>query len=90
MVEAHLNSGDILVALSTSGSSLNILNAITAAVDKGALVYLWTGASIKEVPGVFVWNVPSLSTPRIQEIHLMWGHILAEVVEEHLLDSISR
>jgi D-sedoheptulose 7-phosphate isomerase len=90
MVEAHLNSGDILIALSTSGSSINILNAMTAAIEKGAIVYLWTGDSMKEVPGVIVWNVPSLSTPRIQEIHLMWGHILAEVVEEHLLDSISR
>jgi D-sedoheptulose 7-phosphate isomerase len=90
MVEAHLNSGDILIALSTSGNSLNILNAITVAVEKGVLAYLWTGDSVKELPGVFVWNVPSSSTPRIQEVHLMWGHILAELVEVHLSQTIDR
>jgi len=83
-VEAHLGDGDILIALSTSGKSPNIVNALTKAIDRGVEAYLWTGQADIDIPGVNVWNVPSSSTPRIQEIHLAWGHLLAEVVETQL------
>jgi D-sedoheptulose 7-phosphate isomerase len=83
-VEAHLGRGDIFIALSTSGKSQNILNALTKAVEIGVDCYLWTGKFNVSLPGVVTWNVPSASTPRIQEVHLTWGHILAEVVEEKL------
>jgi D-sedoheptulose 7-phosphate isomerase len=80
-VEAHVNPGDIVIALSTSGRSQNILDALELAVKQNASTYLWTGNIDLEIPGVEIWRVPSNSTPRIQEIHLMWGHIIAEVFE---------
>ena len=80
-VQAHVREGDILVALSTSGSSRNILNAIGASTAIGASVYLWTGNIKEDIPGIEIWRVPSNSTPRIQELHLLWGHIIAEVFE---------
>lgn len=81
-VEAHLKQHDILIALSTSGTSSNILNALHAAIDIGVECYLWTGRSAPDIAGVQVFRVPSNLTPRIQEIHLAWGHLLAERVEE--------
>lgn len=84
LVEAHLNSGDILIALSTSGKSLNILEAISKAVEKDIQVVLWTGGKVSKLEKVEIWNVFSESTPRIQEIHLFWGHVIAEIVESNL------
>ena len=81
MVEAHLIEGDILILLSTSGTSKNILNAITAAIEKKIHVVLWTGLNAPDIKGVDVWRAPSYSTPRIQEVHLLWGHALAETIE---------
>lgn len=81
LVEAELNSGDILIALSTSGKSENILRALNVAVEKEVKCYLWTGNNDIAITSVNVWKVPSQETPRIQEIHLMWGHVVAELVE---------
>lgn len=80
-VEAHVKEGDVVVALSTSGRSQNVLAALELAVELKAKCYLWTGKVNLDLPGVEIWKVPSNSTPRIQEIHLMWGHIIAEVFE---------
>lgn len=85
-VEAHLIAGDLLIALSTSGKSKNILNALKSAGDLGVNSILWMGNFEIEIEEVDVWKVPSTSTPRIQEIHLVWGHILAECVEEILFE----
>lgn len=83
-VEAHLIAGDLLIALSTSGKSKNILNAIKSAGEKGVQSILWMGDFDADLEGVDIWKVPSTSTPRIQEIHLAWGHIVAEAVESLL------
>jgi D-sedoheptulose 7-phosphate isomerase len=80
-VEAVMVSGDMLVALSTSGRSPNILRALEVAKTKGINAYLWTGINEIVLPGVQTWSVPSNSTPRVQEVHLMWGHIIAEAFE---------
>jgi D-sedoheptulose 7-phosphate isomerase len=80
-VEAHLKAGDLLVALSTSGKSKNIVKAIESARDIGVQSILWMGNFEIELEGVDVWKVPSTATPRIQEIHLVWGHLIAEAVE---------
>lgn len=84
---AHLKKGDVLIALSTSGRSPNILRGMEAAVQIGVKVLLWTGDSKISMESVDVWNVPSNSTPRVQEIHLSWGHIIAETVESFILES---
>ena len=81
-VQAHMRPGDVLICLSTSGSSPNILRAIEAGLAIGCQVFLWTGSNANLFPkDLNVWKVNSIQTPRIQEIHLMWGHILSEIVE---------
>lgn len=82
-VEAHLKVNDLLIALTTSGKSNNILNALASAKKIGAKTMLWTGAGAPSYPDVRIWRAPTSSTPRAQEIHLIWGHMLAELVELH-------
>ena len=83
LVEAELRKDDILVALSTSGKSINVLNAINKALYIGVKVHLWTGQNVLDLNGVDMWSCELDSTPRIQELHLVWGHLLAEYVELH-------
>lgn len=76
--------GDILVGLSTSGNSANIVKAFEVARGKGIVTVGFTGLSgglMKELSNYFI-NVPSLDTPRIQESHIMLGHIICQLVEE--------
>jgi D-sedoheptulose 7-phosphate isomerase len=89
MVEAAGVEGDVLFAISTSGNSPNILNAAIKAKDKGMTVVGMTGASggkLKEHVD-FLLNVPSDNTPRIQESHILMGHILCELIEQELFGS---
>ncbi|KAF5068335.1 Phosphoheptose isomerase [bioreactor metagenome] len=86
IVRAKGKKGDVLVALSTSGNSGNILNAIQAAGDVGMTVIGMTGQSggkMKDKCGILI-NVPSTDTPRIQESHITIGHIICELVESAL------
>lgn len=85
-VEAHLQPGDLLICLSTSGKSKNILEAIRVARKKGVNCMIWTGSSELSIEGVKVFKVDSNSTPRIQEVHLIWGHLVAEIIELLLSD----
>ncbi len=82
-VEAHLKTNDLLIALTTSGKSINVLNALDSAKKIGVKTMLWTGADAPSYPEARIWRAPSTSTPRSQEIHLIWGHMLAELVELH-------
>lgn len=86
LIEGIANEGDVLVGLSTSGNSLNILKAFEVAKDKKVITVGFTGAAggkIKDVSD-HLFNVPSTDTPRIQESHIMIGHIICELVEEKL------
>lgn len=87
MVRGYLRSGDILIALSTSGTSRNVVKAINAAKEVGVRVILWTGKKQCDLGGVEVWNCEVELTPRVQEIHLLWGHLLAEFVELHFVNN---
>lgn len=83
-VEGFGREGDMLVALSTSGNSGNILEAIRAAKAKGMQVTGFTGLTggkMKEACDLLI-NIPSVDTPRIQECHIMVGHIICEMVEQ--------
>lgn len=85
-VLAHGRNGDVLLALSTSGNSKNVVNAVRAAREKGMKVISLTGASggqLKEVSDITLC-VPSNSTPRIQEMHILLGHIICELVEDSI------
>jgi D-sedoheptulose 7-phosphate isomerase len=78
--------GDVLIGLSTSGNSTNILNAFDVASQIGIFSIAFTGATggkMKDSSDILV-NVPSTDTPRIQESHIMIGHIICELVEEKL------
>ncbi len=83
IVDGTCVAGDVLVGLSTSGNSKNILNAFAAAKEKGVITIGLTGASggkMKELSD-YLFNVPSTDTPRIQESHILIGHIICELVE---------
>ncbi len=84
MVRAKGEQGDILFAMSTSGNSPNILKAIESAKQKFMLVVGMTGETGgKMAPHCdYLINIPSRVTPRIQECHLMIGHLVCELVEQ--------
>lgn len=78
--------GDVLVGLSTSGNSANIVNAFETAKEKEMITIGFTGftgGAMKEISD-YLLNVPSTDTPRIQESHILLGHIICELVEEKL------
>lgn len=78
--------GDIIIGLSTSGNSGNILNAFEQARKMGVTTVGFTGdtgGKMKELSDYLV-NVPSNDTPRIQECHITVGHIICQLVEEQL------
>lgn len=76
--------GDILVGLSTSGNSKNILNAFEVAKEKKMITIAFTGEDGGKVKMLadYLINVPSHDTPRIQESHIMLGHIICQLTEE--------
>ncbi len=86
MVEAVGNKGDILIGLSTSGNSANIVLALEKAEEKGMIRIGLTGRDGGRMNKVceHIFRVPSEDTPRIQESHIMIGHILCELVESAL------
>lgn len=78
------HEGDVIVGLSTSGNSKNIVNAFEVAKEKGMHTIGFTGATggkMKELSDHLI-NVPSTDTPRIQESHILLGHIVCQLVEE--------
>ena len=82
--------GDVLVGLSTSGNSKNILKAFEIAKEKGMITIAFTGdtgGKLKETADHLI-NVPSNDTPRIQESHIMLGHIICQLVEEQYFNTL--
>lgn len=86
MIEAMGKEGDVLVGISTSGNSPNVVKALEAANKLGMITVSMTGETggkMKEVSN-FLINIPSKDTPRIQECHILLGHILCQLVEENV------
>ncbi|MBG0781282.1 MAG: D-sedoheptulose 7-phosphate isomerase [Bacteroidales bacterium] len=86
MVEAAGRKGDILVGLSTSGNSTNVIKALEKANELGMHTIAFTGQTggrMKELTNVLL-NVPSTDTPRVQEGHILLGHILCQMIEEQI------
>ncbi|MFN8346734.1 MAG: D-sedoheptulose 7-phosphate isomerase [Spirosomataceae bacterium] len=86
MIEAMGKEGDVLVGISTSGNSPNVIKALEAANKLGMITVGMTGETggkMKEV-SKFLLNIPSKDTPRIQECHILLGHILCEIVEANV------
>jgi D-sedoheptulose 7-phosphate isomerase len=84
MIKGIGNPGDVLIGLSTSGNSKNIVEAFKMAKIKGMITVGFTGETGGEMKNMsdYLLNVPSLDTPRIQESHIMLGHIICQLVEE--------
>lgn len=88
LIEGIGQPGDVLLGLSTSGNSVNIIEAMRKAKRNGMITVGFTGEDggrMKEECD-FLINIPSKDTPRIQESHIMSGHIICELVEDHYFD----
>jgi len=86
MVKAQGRQGDILIAISTSGNSANILQAIKVANEQKMVTIGLTGEYGGKMKNLckYLIKVPSTDTPRIQEAHILIGHIICELVEKEI------
>ena len=86
LIEALGKPGDVAIALSTSGASPNVVEAVRAAKELGVFTAAFTGESGGDLAGLvdLLIAVPSRSTARIQEMHSLLGHMLCEGLEAEL------
>ena len=84
MINGACQRGDVLVGISTSGNSRNIVNAFKKAKELGVITVAFTGRSGGQMVQLadILLNVPSTDTPRIQECHIMLGHVICCLVEK--------
>ena len=84
LVQGTMQKGDVLLGFSTSGNSINIVRAFEAAKEKGVVTVGFTGQTggTLKTASDYLFNIPSADTPRIQESHILLGHIICEIVEE--------
>jgi D-sedoheptulose 7-phosphate isomerase len=85
-VQAVVREGDVVLGMSTSGNSENVLAALRSAKEQGAVTIGFTGASGGALPGLVdvCLQAPSDHTPRIQECHHAAMHVICELVEHAL------
>ena len=86
LLKGTAKKGDVIVGISTSGNSKNIINAFEASKEMGVSIIAMTGETggkMKDYADILL-NVPSKDTPRIQESHIMIGHIICELVETEM------
>jgi D-sedoheptulose 7-phosphate isomerase len=88
LVKAKGRAGDILIGISTSGNSKNVIKALEVANEIGMISVGMTGKTGGKMKDIckYLINVPSTDTPRIQEAHIMIGHIICEIVEKVLFE----
>ncbi|MEY4052043.1 MAG: SIS domain-containing protein [Chitinophagia bacterium] len=86
LLEGLAKPGDVLVGLSTSGNSGNIVKAFEKSKELKVVTIGFTGAEGGKMKGLsdYLINVPSTDTPRIQESHILLGHIICELVEKNI------
>ncbi len=85
-VEALCNPGDIVIGISTSGNSPNVIKGILKAKELGATTIGFTGQGGGKMRDIvhYIFMVPSTNTPRIQECHITLGHVLCEIIDVSL------
>ncbi|MDZ4665027.1 MAG: D-sedoheptulose 7-phosphate isomerase [Bacteroidota bacterium] len=86
LVKAMCVKGDVLIGLSTSGNSANVVKAFEEARSMGVITVGFTGETggkMKPFSDILI-NIPSTDTPRIQECHMLLGHTICEIVEMNL------
>jgi D-sedoheptulose 7-phosphate isomerase len=86
LVTAMCKKGDVLIGLSTSGNSKNVLEALKVANQMGVITAAFTGETGGAMKSEckYLVNIPSKDTPRIQECHMLLGHTICELVEMNL------
>lgn len=86
-VEALVNEGDILIGISTSGNSKNVINALSLAKEMGCKTLGLSGKNGGAMNDVCDLNlvVPSSDTPRIQEMHILFGHTICQCVDDNIV-----
>lgn len=84
MIRAYGKKGDLLIGISTSGNSPNVVKAFKVANEMGIITAAFTGKTGGKVKPLvdFIIQIPSTDTPRIQELHMIIGHSLCEFVEK--------
>jgi D-sedoheptulose 7-phosphate isomerase len=89
LIRGIAHPGDVLIGLSTSGNSGNIIKAFEAARQKKVITVGFTGQTGGKLKPHcdFLFNIPSTDTPRIQESHILMGHIICELVEKEYFKS---
>jgi D-sedoheptulose 7-phosphate isomerase len=87
-VSSFVEAGDVVIGLSTSGNSLNVVKGLKKAAERGATTVGMTGKKENEIEKIadYCIKVPSNDTPRIQEGHITIGHIICYLVEEELFE----
>jgi len=87
LIKAKGRKGDVLVGISTSGNSGNVVAAMIEARKRGLINVGFTGETGGKMKSLcnFLLNVPSRDTPRIQESHILLGHIICELVEKEMM-----
>jgi D-sedoheptulose 7-phosphate isomerase len=87
MIKAQGRKGDVLFGISTSGNSKNIILAQEEAKRRGMITVSLTGETGGKMKDSadYLFNVPSTDTPRIQESHILIGHIICQLVEEMMM-----
>ena len=89
MVEAAGREGDVFIGISTSGNSPNVVNAMKKAKEIGMLTVGFIGkdgGKMKEICDIMIC-IPSKDTPRIQEAHILVGHIICQLIEEEMFSN---
>lgn len=88
-IKALAQEGDVVIAISTSGSSPNVLKAVDVAKKKRLKTIAFTGSRGDKLTSKtdYAFMVPSTNTPRIQEVHITLGHVLCQMVEEILFEA---
>lgn len=91
-VQAHAQVGDVFIGITTSGNSENIYKALIACREKGVKTIVFTGKGGGRVADIcdICIKIPSDETPRIQESHILVGHIICCIVEEGLFGYLNK
>ena len=86
MIEASSKKGDVLIAISTSGNSENIINAIKKAKEMGVYTIGFTGKNGGQLSDLcdLTLHTSNDDTPRVQESHILFGHIICQIIEEEI------
>ena len=92
MVDAQGKKGDVFVGISTSGNSTNVVLAMKKAKEIGMKTVALTGIEGGEMTDFadYLIAVPSSDTPRIQEVHILIGHVICQIVEHELFENLKQ